>query len=540
MMLIPSKATYAPGESVEVEVVPALGSTGEAVVTHLADIVARVPVEAGTEMVQLGQFGSGGYGVTIGGASSAFDVLDSRWQRPRYGFVVALTGDVDIVSVTRWFRRLHLSAAQLYDWAYRHSQLLPPERFYKDPLGQPRDLEIVNSMSAALASAGSTPLGYAAVYAVGHDETEQWKQSLLLRASGEPYRLGDAFLVLVDPAEPRWLEHFTSQLVAVVRESAIEGFHLDQYGWPKFASRGDGTRVDLTESFVTMLRAVRSAMHDVPFIFNNVNDFPTHATARLDQNATYIEVWDPHSTLADLGALATAARASRPDHPPILSAYLHCYESAAEASCTHAATLVMATAFSHGATHLLLGENGSALVDPYYPNNVPLSRASLNVFASWYDFAVRYGDLLYGPDLADVTEFYAGGINEDVVLRAHGERASTKADPGALWLRVVRCQAGVVIHIVNLAAQRETAWDAPKAAPRVVTDASISIAFVEPGAAVYAASPDAPDMVALRVTGASASDQVNSLSAGQSGVTYGLPPLGAWTVVWIPTTSVGL
>ena len=539
MTLTPDRAVYSPGQAVAVDFGAPLEADAEVVVTHLATEVARATVPAGASRADLGTYQAGGYGVTVAGRRTAFDVLASPWERPRYGFVANLGSEADADAVAAFFRRLHLNAAQLYDWAYRHSQLLPPTTTYLDPLGQPRDLNVINHMCSTLAAAGVEPLGYAAVYAVGHDETDHWRDSLLLRESGEPYRLGDDFLVLVDPAEPRWLAHLTQQLAAVVDGTSIAGFHLDQYGWPKFATRGDGVRVDLAQSFARMLEAVRDRLPNAPFMFNNVNDFPTHATAPLRQNATYVEVWDPHSRLGDLGGLAAAARAARPDHPLILSAYLHCYTEGDDRAATTAATLVMATAFSHGAAHLLLGEAGSALIDPYYPNNHPLQAADVDVFVNWYDFAVRYGDLLYGAELVDVTEFYAGGINEDVVLTAEGITVSTKAEPGTVWLRVVRTPHGVVVHVINLVAQAETVWDALKAPTAPVADATISLSFVASGASVYAASPESPDLVKLDVVGVRTAEQVNALSAGQSGASFSLPTLGSWTLVWIPTAAMG-
>lgn len=148
------------------------------------------------------------------------------------------------MAVARSYRRLHLSLAQLYDWAFRHSQLLPPTEHYTDPLGQERDLGAVNRMCQELERAGVVALGYSAVYAIGSGEWDARPDSQLVRPDGEPYRLGEDFLVLVDPSEPRWLSHCVEQLAAVVERTGIRGFHLDQYGWPKFrASDIDGVVV---------------------------------------------------------------------------------------------------------------------------------------------------------------------------------------------------------------------------------------------------------------------------------------------------------
>jgi len=43
----------------------------------------------------------------------------------------------------------------------------------------------------------------------------------------------------------------------------------------------------------------------------------------------------------------------------------------------------MATAFSHGATHLLLGEDSNVLTDPYYPRNHRIGPDSLDLFVRW-------------------------------------------------------------------------------------------------------------------------------------------------------------
>ncbi len=536
MALTPDRATYEPGQPVRIELSAPAPADGTAVVSRLNEIVRTVPVAALATMVDLGSFDRGGYGVRIGSAVTAFDVLVDPFERSRYGFVVELTEGVDVPGVSRFFRRLHLNMALFYDWAYRHSQLMPPEQHYVDPLGQERDLGTVDRMAGALADAGTVPLGYSAVYAVGSDEVADWSESLLLRSDGEPYRLGEDFLVLVDPAEPRWLEHYLAQLKRVLEGTELRGFHLDQYGWPKFATRGDGARVDLSASFVTLLGAVRDRMPGARFMFNNVNDFPTLATAPTPQDATYIEVWAPHTELQDLATIATDARAARPEHPPILSAYLSCYRED-EARANNAAGLVMATAFAHGASHLLLGEDGHALTDPHYPRNHGLAEPSIDFFSGWYDFAVRYGDLLFDPAAQHVTGSFTGGINEDVVLT--GADFSTKAKAGTVWTHVVRTPLGIVIHVINLVGQTETAWDAGKNPTQALAGTSLELALVREGAEVWFSSVEEPEMVALPRTGTSASAQTDALSAGQSSAVFSLPALPAYSIVFVPEDGLG-
>jgi dextranase len=217
-----------------------------------------------------------------------------------------------------------------------------------------------------------------------------------------------------------------------------------------------------------------------------------------------------------------------------MSAYLSCY-AVDEAGANSAAALVMATVWSHGGSHLLLGEDSNSLTGPYYPDNFRLSPSSPPFFASWYDFQVRYGDLLYDREQVDVTEFFTGGINEDFVVE--GAAASTKAEPGSVWVRVVRTSRGILVHLINLVDQNETAWDAVKSTPRAIEGLRLKTSLVSAGATMWAASPGQPEMERLSSVDTEATAQVNALSAGQTGSEFALPALDTWLLVFLPNAE---
>ena len=150
---------------------------------------------------------------------------------------------------------------------------------------------------------------YAAVYAVGPKEWPHWEHLGLDRADGTPWALGD-FPYVLDPAAPQWLDHFTADLTAAMA-LGFDGFHLDQYGWPKRALRRDGVLVDVGQSFVTMLEGVRAALPSASLVFNNVNDFPTRLTADTAQDALYIEPWEPQLTLQSLADTVTVLQSGQ-------------------------------------------------------------------------------------------------------------------------------------------------------------------------------------------------------------------------------------
>lgn len=183
------------------------------VVRHLGEVVAS-HVPAAT--VDLGILPPGGYGVELVAQSgvtvarTAIEVRRPGARRLRYGFVADYSPGRDVGPAALLARRLHLTSVQFYDWAYRHADLVGGGEEYADALAQPVALETVRRLIAAFRHVGVESLGYAAVYAVGRDEWPRWSDLALVTPDGGPHGLG-GFLSLVDPAAPRWLDHFSSQ-----------------------------------------------------------------------------------------------------------------------------------------------------------------------------------------------------------------------------------------------------------------------------------------------------------------------------------------
>jgi dextranase len=513
--LIPTKATFATGERIDVEV---RGDAPSVSLWHLDRKVAETQVESG--YARFPAQPRGGYGVEGGGAASALDVLADPLERPRYGFVARYDAGRDTGGVAENVRRLHLNAVQFYDWMYRHARLVPPEDDFVDALGQSVSLDTVRRLAAAIAEAGSLPMAYAAVYAVGREAWPEWEGEGLFRADGTPWMLGD-FLWNVDPSNERWISHFAGELRAALAAVRFAGFHLDQYGQPKSALRGDGSEVDLEEAFPALLERLALDVPEARMIFNNVNDFPTWATARASQSATYIEVWAPHVRLAHLAELVMKARSHAPERAVILAAYLSSYRGD-EAAARAAERLQHAVVFSHGGTVLLHGEEGSVLTEAYYVRNREISVDSRESARRAYDFAVRYGDLLFDRESVDVTRSYLGGENLDVRVEAPVP-VSTDCEPGALWARVIRTTKGLLITLIDLSGQEDDLWDAPKAPAAPLAGVRVAVERARRNAPRFDfADPDeTPGLVRLEPTLDGRHDTVE------------LPPFGPWSIVLV-------
>jgi dextranase len=523
MELIPTRVTFAPGEPIEIEIV---GAEEELTleIRHLAQRVAQAEVAAGGTIAVLPALPVGGYGVDaiVGGVciSTAFDVLEHPLARLRYGFASDFGAGRDLDGLALHARRLHLNAIQLYDWMYRHERLVPPTDVYADALDRELSLTSVRSVVESLRAVGSQALAYAAVYAVGRDARDDWADAALLRPDGTQWQLGDDFLWLVNPANRHWIEHLSTDLQRALEATGAAGFHLDQYGWPKAALARTGNPVDLAVAFPTLLSALREALPDATLLFNNVNDFPSWSTAASPLDASYVEVWPPHTELSHIAELARTTRALAPERPAVLASYPSVLAAAPIEQARPALELLLATAFSHGASVLATGESGAVLVDPYYPRHHLAEPETLELLRRMHDMLVRFGDILVGHAI-ELTRTHAGGINEEIVVSAPGVVVATDPLAGALWLRVVETPHARVLHLINLAGQAETGWDTPKRPIEPISGAVLRLRRERCSLEVFTASPDAPVPTLLE-----------GVEDGDAGV-FALPPLGGWTMVLV-------
>lgn len=527
MEMLPSLSSFGPGDPVEIEVRGA-SEPGELIVRRLGDVVQQRPYD-GAERIRLTGLAVGGYGVELlsaaGSARTAIEVVGNDRARLRYGFVADYAPGRDMSGVSDLVRRLHLTDIMFYDWAYRHADLLGGGEDYRDALDQAISLATVGNLVAAVQGVGARALGYAAVYAVGPQEWSAWQHDALLQATGEPYGLGD-FLFLVDPAAADWQQSFAAQLQESVHRVGFDGFHLDQFGYPKRAERADGERVDVAASLVSMIDSVRAALPDARLIFNNVNDFPTWATARTEQDAVYIEPWEPTTTLGALASVVTRARSVAGGKPIAVAAYQHVYDSAGARESDLATAFTMATLFSHGATQILAGEADRILVDPYYVRNHLVEPSTAALLTRWYDFLVEHDRLLMADDIVDVTASYVGGYNDDCEVSFEGVRSTSAADPGAVWRRVTSVGDALVVHLINLCGQSDADWDAPRSFPSPQSG-TLRFRLSGPSAPrVRAADPDAEGRLV----------ELDVVVEGTHAIVQ-LPEFGIWQVILIGDLS---
>ena len=460
---------------------------------------------------------SGSDGQTLATYSTAFDVLEHWTQMPRYGFLSDFGPDrLNIEAAFQSISRYRLNALQFYDWMYRHEQFLTEQEPYQDPLGRTLSRQSVEAMIAAAHARGIAAMPYTAIYASSIAFYHQHPDWALYRPNGQPYLLGENFLVYMDPRPGSpWSQYLLTQFDEVLTEMAFDGIHLDQYGDPKDAYDTKGQHFDLAVPLAAMINTTREHVLQLRpqgvVVFNAVGNWPIETVALAGQDIVYIEVWSPYTTFHDLHHLITQAQHLSGGKAVVLAAYI---------DPTHEvnARLMDAVILSSGGTHIEFGEQEGYLADPYFPRYKTLSTSLGEILKRYQEFAIRYQNT-FGPAARDATPDFGS------CLFLPGITTS----PNLLWDKVYpivrESNSFTAINLINMVGLSSGEWNQPIAQiPTPLTDQPVVIKNCSPMVRqVWWASPDSQDL--------SLSPLSFEQSKGQ--VTFQIPALQYWGLILI-------
>ncbi len=476
-----------------------------------------------------------GGGSILARAGTALDVLESWAQAPRYGFLSDFgPGDPFAATTVRALARYHVNVVQFYDWMWRHYELMPPADDFTDALGRSLSLETVRQKARACNAHGMAAMGYAAVYGAEPEYALEHPGEMLYDASGTPYSIEKLFYVMNIHEGIPWRPHILQQMARSVREVPFDGLHLDQYGFPKDNAFGPGKnpkRYDLAEDFPPFIDDARAAVRrerpGTRVIFNAVENWPIQTVAPTTQDATYIEVWPPYVSYGDLQALILGARALAPEKQVILAAYMAPLLGAlgdAVPPAERATRLASAAIWANGGFHLLVGENNGALCDAYYPKYATLMPDFAQVMRRYYDFVVRYENVLCDTGLVTATGDAALSAAE---IRGHDHGPAP--EPGKVWT-ICRSMPGVrTLSLINLTGAADVLWNSPKPPVHPVQNLTVTLNTGATVTGVFAADPDEPDLRPRRLPFGTGGKGVST------SVELVVPKLDYWTLVVVRT-----
>lgn len=446
-----------------------------------------------------------GYGVKVNlvdeernhysSASTAVDVLNQWTERPRYGFLTDFSPDrLDIQETIRSLSRFHINGLQFYDWQYRHDQLLSPEERYADALGRRLSLKTVMEFIDTAHNQGIAAMPYLAVYAASLEFWDQHKDWVLYDAENKPITF-EGFLGLMDPSpKSLWIDHLLDECGKLQTGTGFDGFHVDQYGEPKEGFDAQGDVVDIPASFNYFIWLLKKRFPTSIVTFNAVGNWPIDHLARAPLDFLYIEVWPPAVKYLDLLQMIKSARVKSGNKAVVVALYL-------PARWESNIRLVDALVFASGGSRIEIGERDRLLTDPYFPNHQPISPRLLKTLRRYYDFAVRYGDLI-GPQAGDA---------DDVQIEL----------PEGVWGLPRRSGECLAISLVNFSEKKELRWDEEHLTHRPLEEFTVQLSSVSGIKEVYLSSPDGRSLSLVPVNWWQAAGKL----------TIDLPKLDYWSLL---------
>lgn len=458
-------------------------------------------------------------GLQLACSSTAFDVLERWTQTPRYGFVCDFfPGRGDAEQTMADLARYHINGLQFYDWMYRHDTFLTDQEPYLDPLGRQLSRTTVEALIAAAHEHNIAAMPYTAVYAASVPFYQDHPDWALYQANGKPYRLGEDFLIYMDPRPGSpWMEHLLAQFGRILEQTAFDGIHLDQYGDPKQAYDARGNLFDLAQPLADAINAtsllVRAYRPDGAVVFNAVNNWPIETVAPSAEDLVYIEVWPPHIWFQDLHSLILGAQELGNGKPVVLAAYI-------EPSLEHNVRLVDAVIFASGGAHIELGERGDMLADPYFPRYQAMSPHLADAMRRYYDFAVRYQDVI-GARTSDATEVVLGRIELE------GASTEPRSYKDKVWPIARRGEGFLAVSLINLLGVESPEWArAVESPPSPLGPTTIRIRDLNrPVSRLWFASPDvddpSPQTLPFEVID----------EGGSYGISFQIPALSYWDLL---------
>ncbi|MBI2331650.1 MAG: hypothetical protein HYU84_05735 [Chloroflexi bacterium] len=385
-------------------------------------------------------------------ASTAFDVLSSWTDFPRYGFLSDFSASrSDPETALKKLTRFHINGLQFYDWQYRHDQLLAPTEEYIDPLGRAMSLPTVRKLVDAAHKYGMTAMPYLAIYAASADFWRAHPDWALYDEAENLIAFGENFLGLMDPsASSSWSQHLLAESSRTLQGIPFDGLHIDQYGDPKRAWNADHISVDLPHAFVDFIQSASDQHPDKTVLFNAVGNWPIEALATSTADFMYIEIWPPDLEYRRLAEIVLNAVRLSHGKAVVIAHYLPADRIANN-------LLVDAVILACGGTRIELGEEARLLSDPYFPKHEEISPDLYTELRHLADFTVRDGNWLrpYTLSAAEKEAWSEGELNPKHISIDESIMTLVRHHPKILVLQMV--------NFTDLGPHQQ--WDVVHAAP---------------------------------------------------------------------------
>jgi dextranase len=432
--------------------------------------------------------------------STAFDIA-ARWDMaPRYGFITDFyeedENDGDDISQ---MAKYHLNVIQFYDWMYKHEDLIPKENYFIDPLDRKISTKSICNKLKLCHNKGMTVLAYGAIYGASEEFSKKHAEWAFYNNVGQMHGFEKWIKVMNITGESPWSKHIIGEFKKAIEQFDFDGIHMDTYGFPKTAFSNVNNKkklVNLKDYFPEIIANTRKELEtvkkDIGLIFNAVSSWGVDTIAPAQENAVYIEVWDPFDRYFHLYDLINTGKRLGKDKQVILAAYYQFFSDKKHTKIEYAENsycLASAVIFASGGYQILLGEENGLLTEGYYVRHANIRQEFQRVVRNYYDFIVRYANLLYDLRLQDNSMTYANGINTEYAFE--NGTFSSCGEQDKVWTIIKEMPGIKTINLINFTGIKSDIWNEEKQnKPTTMRNIRVKALIDEPVKGVYVASPD--------------------------------------------------
>ncbi|MNI04431.1 Cycloisomaltooligosaccharide glucanotransferase precursor [compost metagenome] len=297
-------------------------------------------------------------GASAGKGATAIDVSNDWIQYPRYGFMsefpVGESSSNTDARVKQTVEDYHTVAFQLYDWMWRHENMIKRtggviDSSWQDwssklTLSWPTIQNMISSMHSYKAAAMPYTMSYAALedYASISGVSNQW--GMFYDASHANQLVFDFVdnnpstnLWLFNPASTGWQNHIYAQYRDILNTAGFDGIHLDQMGQRSDPYAYNGSTIDLDNSFSGFINNLRTnldsnSLSNKVVTFNVVNGaVDGWAAADVTKNSNtdfdYSEIWEGSDDYIELKDYVDYVRKNDGGKALVLAAYMNYEEN---------------------------------------------------------------------------------------------------------------------------------------------------------------------------------------------------------------------
>lgn len=281
--------------------------------------------------------------------NTGIDVSSTPHVFPRYGYISTFPSQQlpgrsrEVVSVLA--ESYHINLFQLYDWFWRHEDLLPVaedgaiDNTWSDLFGRVSSRATLQDVVSAIHGENGAAMAYVAMYAAreGFEQVSGVPRAWGLfsdptAANQVSLAFGDErYLFLFDAQNPAWQARMASQYAEAINTFGFDGMHIDQFGPRPTLYRADGSPVELRDTFAPFLEAVDAALERndprrSACIFNivegGVDGYAVSEVATTPAcDVLYSEIWFTTETYEELRAYIEQLRGLGRGRPVVLALY---------------------------------------------------------------------------------------------------------------------------------------------------------------------------------------------------------------------------